>query len=97
VPDDVVVIGFDDGPLAECTSPPLITVHHPVERIAAVATRALMDGTRHHGWRVVEPASLVVRRAHWRPVGPASALLPAVRRSPALSDVDPGASRSCRG
>jgi hypothetical protein len=56
-----------------------------------------MDGTRHHGWRVVEPASLVVRRAHWRPVGPASALLPAVRRSPALSDVDPGASRSCRG
>jgi DNA-binding LacI/PurR family transcriptional regulator len=63
VPDDVAVIGFDDGPLAECTSPPLTTVHHPVERTAAVATRALMDGTPHHGRRVVEPASLVVRES----------------------------------
>jgi len=42
---------------------PLTTVHHPVERIAAGATRALMDGTLHHGWRVVEPTSLVVRES----------------------------------
>jgi DNA-binding LacI/PurR family transcriptional regulator len=63
VPDDVAVIGFDDGPLAECTSPPPTTVHHPVERIAAGATRAPMDGTLYHGWRVVEPTSLVVRES----------------------------------
>ncbi len=61
MPDDAAVIGFDDGPLAECTSPSLTTVHHPVERIAAVATCAPMDGTLHHGWRVVGPTSLVVR------------------------------------
>jgi DNA-binding LacI/PurR family transcriptional regulator len=63
VPDDVAVVGFDDSPLAECTNPPLTTVVHPVERIAAVAAQALAGGAARRGWQVIEPTSLVVRES----------------------------------
>jgi DNA-binding LacI/PurR family transcriptional regulator len=63
VPDDVAVVGFDDSPLAECTNPPLTTVFHPVERIAAVAAQALAGGAARRGWQVIEPTSLVVRES----------------------------------
>lgn len=42
-PDDVAVIGFDDIPQATTTEPPLSTVHHPVERMAARAGEMLVE------------------------------------------------------
>ncbi|ROP43714.1 LacI family DNA-binding transcriptional regulator [Pseudokineococcus lusitanus] len=47
VPEDVAVVGYDDIPLASATSPPLTTVHQPLEelgrRMATALVRAL-DG-----------------------------------------------------
>jgi DNA-binding LacI/PurR family transcriptional regulator len=33
VPDDVAIIGFDDGPMAALSEPPLTTVHQPMEQL----------------------------------------------------------------
>jgi len=60
VPDDVAVTGFDDQPFAEQAGPGLTTATHPVERIAAAATAALL-GRRRDGVRTFP--SVVVRRA----------------------------------
>jgi DNA-binding LacI/PurR family transcriptional regulator len=43
VPGDVSIVGFDDLPLAEHTTPPLTTVHQPISEIAAAAVRAAID------------------------------------------------------
>lgn len=43
VPEDVAVIGFDDIPQSVSTDPPLTTVHHPVERMAARAGEMLLE------------------------------------------------------
>lgn len=59
VPDDVAVTGFDDQPFAEQAGPGLTTATHPVERIAAAATAALL-GRRHDDERTFP--SVVVRR-----------------------------------
>lgn len=42
VPDDVAVIGFDDGPLALHIDPPLTTVRQPIEEIGSRMTRELL-------------------------------------------------------
>ncbi|WP_406096791.1 LacI family DNA-binding transcriptional regulator [Kitasatospora purpeofusca] len=42
VPEDISVIGYDDGPLMEFTDPPLTTVRQPVDRLAAEVARALV-------------------------------------------------------
>jgi len=34
IPEDVSVIGYDNSPFSRLTSPPLTTVHFPVDRIA---------------------------------------------------------------
>ena len=34
VPDDLVIVGFDDNPLAATSDPPLSTLRQPFERIA---------------------------------------------------------------
>ncbi|HEX2773188.1 MAG TPA: LacI family DNA-binding transcriptional regulator [Micromonosporaceae bacterium] len=62
VPDDVVITGFDDNPMAALVSPPLTTVRQPVRELAARAARAVLD-------RAVAPAAatlptqLVIRRS----------------------------------
>jgi DNA-binding LacI/PurR family transcriptional regulator len=49
VPDDVAVIGFDDGPMAALANPPLTTVHQPMEQLgremAAMLLRRIGTGT----------------------------------------------------
>jgi DNA-binding LacI/PurR family transcriptional regulator len=46
VPADVAVAGFDDIPFAALSTPALTTASHPVERIAANAATAVLDGRR---------------------------------------------------
>ena len=35
VPEDVAVGGFDDSQIAAATTPPLTTIRHPLEQVAA--------------------------------------------------------------
>jgi DNA-binding LacI/PurR family transcriptional regulator len=51
VPGDVAVAGFDDIPFAGMSTPALTTMSHPVDRIAAGAAAALIEGGR------VQPAT----------------------------------------
>jgi DNA-binding LacI/PurR family transcriptional regulator len=61
VPDDVAVVGFDDSPPAVMTTPALTTVYQPVEELARLAVRTLVDpaGERRRDQRM--PTRLVVR------------------------------------
>lgn len=43
VPDDVSVVGFDDIPLAEWSTPSLTTVRQPLHEMAAVAVKTLLE------------------------------------------------------
>ncbi|HEX6060145.1 MAG TPA: LacI family DNA-binding transcriptional regulator [Gemmatimonadaceae bacterium] len=42
IPDDVAVAGFDDVPIARYTSPPLSTVHVPIQELGARAVDRLL-------------------------------------------------------
>ncbi|MDQ7993495.1 MAG: LacI family DNA-binding transcriptional regulator [Propionicimonas sp.] len=64
---DIAVAGFDDTPTGRDVSPPLTTVHIPLEELGYQATRAAVD----HDWRHVA-AGLeldVVLRASTPPLG----------------------------
>ncbi|HET6293776.1 MAG TPA: LacI family DNA-binding transcriptional regulator, partial [Kribbella sp.] len=63
VPDQVSVIGFDDSIAAVCANPPLTTMRLPVEEMAAVATRLLLEGIPAVGHRQRFPVELVVRES----------------------------------
>ncbi|MBG0564679.1 LacI family DNA-binding transcriptional regulator [Actinoplanes aureus] len=63
VPGDVAVVGFDDSVIAVCTTPPMSSVHQPVERMAAAATRAMVKRQLAPYWRCVFPAELKVRQS----------------------------------
>src|SRR5690606_14404028 len=43
VPEDLSVVGYDDVPLAQWSSPPLTTVHQPLKHMAEEATRMLLQ------------------------------------------------------
>ena len=63
VPQDVAVVGFDDSVIAACATPPMSSVHQPVEEMAAAATRALVNRQLAPHWRGVFPATLRVRKS----------------------------------
>ncbi len=67
IPQDVAVVGFDDSVIAECATPPMSSVHQPVEEMAAAATRALVHRQITAHWRAVFPAELRVRASSARP------------------------------
>jgi len=72
VPDDVSVVGFDDAPLAEMTTPALTTVRQPVQAMGDRAVTLLLARVEameeaqvgHH----VLPTTLVVRESTAAPV-----------------------------
>jgi LacI family transcriptional regulator len=43
IPDDLSVVGFDDLPMSAWVSPPLTTIVQPLARMAAMATRTVLD------------------------------------------------------
>ncbi|GID33050.1 LacI family DNA-binding transcriptional regulator [Paractinoplanes brasiliensis] len=61
IPHDVAVIGFDDGPIAACTVPPMSSVHQPVEQMAETAARAVIDRKPGRAWEQTFPTTLRVR------------------------------------
>ncbi|MEV4754682.1 LacI family DNA-binding transcriptional regulator [Micromonospora sp. NPDC049559] len=63
VPDDVALVGFDNGILAVSANPPLTSVHHPVEEVAATATRQLLQRRQDLSWHAAFPTPLVVRKS----------------------------------
>jgi LacI family transcriptional regulator len=73
VPGDVSVIGFDDAPLAEMTSPALTTVRQPVQAMGDKAVALLLarvtGAAAGAGRRHVLPTSLVVRESTAPPEG----------------------------
>ncbi len=44
LPQDLTVVGFDDGPLAESSWPSLTTVHQPIAEMAEAAAQMLIEG-----------------------------------------------------
>lgn len=64
VPDDVAVIGFDDRPLGQHTSPPLTTVHQPIRTLGFEMARmlvALITGDQVSS--IILPTRLVIRES----------------------------------
>jgi DNA-binding LacI/PurR family transcriptional regulator len=66
VPDDVAMVGFDDSSAALACRPPLTTVRHPVEDMAAEMARLLLTHIERPGRpvtsRIFEP-TLVIRES----------------------------------
>ena len=70
VPRDLSVVGFDDIPDSAQSTPPLTTIHQPLQRMGAEAIRlllALMEGTPVESHHVRLPVSLVRRGSTARP------------------------------
>ncbi len=64
VPNDISVVGFDDIPDAQTSTPALTTVRQPMREMGARATRMLLDriaGEDPHPSRIELPTALVVR------------------------------------
>lgn len=67
VPKDVVIVGFDDIPLASYLTPPLTTVHQPVYELGFEATKAVLEMVEKERpidpTHTILPTRLVVRRS----------------------------------
>ncbi|MFB6555794.1 LacI family DNA-binding transcriptional regulator [Streptomyces sp. NPDC056405] len=65
VPEDLSVVGYDDVPLAQWSSPPLTTVHQPLRHMAAEAARMLFrpDDPGRAAQRIELATHLVVRQS----------------------------------
>lgn len=65
MPEDLSVAGYGDVPLAQWSSPPLTTVHHPLRHMAEEATRMLCrpDDPRGAAQRIELATHLVVRQS----------------------------------
>ncbi|CAL9608446.1 Ribose operon repressor [Streptomyces sp. enrichment culture] len=65
VPQDLSVVGYDDVPLAQWSSPPLTTVHQPLRQMAEEATRMLLrpDDPGKAAQRIELATHLVVRQS----------------------------------
>lgn len=66
VPQDVALVGFDDVPLAQYTSPPLTTMRQPIAGLGETAVAALLhlienpdNGPR----RIILPTHLIIRES----------------------------------
>jgi DNA-binding LacI/PurR family transcriptional regulator len=75
VPEDLSVMGFDDGPLAEHLWPPLTTIWMPREAMGKKAVEVLLSLLGHHDVPdtiMVEAAPEFIERASTAPVMPSS-------------------------
>ncbi|MBM7489557.1 LacI family transcriptional regulator [Micromonospora luteifusca] len=67
VPDDLVITGFDDAPMAALVSPSLTTVRQPIRDLAAEAARQILnaaaDPRAATPETIVLPTEFVVRRS----------------------------------
>ncbi len=69
VPEDVALVGFDDGPIAAAVEPALTTVHQPIEHLGSMAANLLLNLLEHPSnghtppSRIVLPVELAVRRS----------------------------------
>jgi len=64
IPEDISVVGFDDIMLAEMTAPPLTTIHQPIDEIARLAVKVLVnriDNPESSQVDLVLPTRLIVR------------------------------------
>lgn len=64
VPDDVAVIGFDDSDVARHTSPPLTTVHQPLNEMGTQLVESLLDlisGAQRTSSGIILPTHLITR------------------------------------
>jgi LacI family transcriptional regulator len=65
VPDQVAVAGFDDGPFTRLLTPPLTSVHAPIEQIGRVAVQQLVKCIRRQPCEdeILLPTELVIRQS----------------------------------
>jgi LacI family transcriptional regulator len=64
VPEDIAIVGFDDLPPATAVTPPLTTVHQPVEKLGAMAAEIMIERLQEmdsEPKRVVLPTELIIR------------------------------------
>ncbi len=64
VPEDVAIVGYDDGPAANQFEPPLTTVYQPIHEMGLVAIETLLDiihNPTQETRRVVMETRLIVR------------------------------------
>jgi LacI family transcriptional regulator len=77
LPDDLSIVGFDDTPLAEWTSPQLTTVRQPMREMGRQAVRTLLsiaDGARPETHHFELATTLVVRTSTRRLDAPVAAV-----------------------
>ena len=86
LPDDISVIGFDNGPIVQQAFPYLTTVNQPIDQIAKASVELLtnvVEGRRTDVTRVQVPTHLIIRHSCTLPRQG-----PLIRRDIRLSPID---------